>query len=336
MSSDPSELIHYGPGRLQTYTIWRPPPSPTSAPQSSTSTENPPLWILYVHGGAWRDPLQSSANILPTLQHLTSTTSSKPALADPTRLAAVVSIDYRLSPYPTHPTAPSTTSDDQRNVRHPSHVRDLASAVAHLKAEHGMQRWIGVGHSCGASMLLHYVSGQGLSPTSSSTGFSYPGFSLETRNNGLEGLILLEGIYDIPRLLANHSPPVCPAEIAGIYRTFVRGAFGSEGLRDGEDGGDGGDDGEAYAAFSPANGSFTRETWADGRLVVVAYSGEDELVEREQGEILLRRLKKEEWVENGKDGERVVEVKELRGTHDFMWRDGSQIAALIGEVVGRL
>ncbi|PVI07112.1 alpha/beta-hydrolase [Periconia macrospinosa] len=333
------EPLHYGPGRLQTYTIWRTPSPTAPTPSLSTSLQQqqqqqqPPLWILYVHGGAWRDPLQSSANILPTLHHLTTLFEHAPALADPARFAGVLSIDYRLSPYPAHPTAPSDPADDQRNVRHPEHVRDLAAAVAHVKREHNVKRWVGVGHSCGATMLLHYIAGIGLSPSSTSSfleqGF---GFDVEKRNQGLEALILLEGIYSLPRLLTNHEPPSCPEHIAQIYRDLARGAFGED------------PDGVVYENVSPVAGDYKLQTWVDGKLIIVGYSGEDELVEREQGEVLMRRLEEQGWSKvKGRDADdemvtekRVVELKELKGTHDFVWRDGRQIAGLIAEVVGRL
>lgn len=177
-------------------------------------------------------------------------------------------------------------------------------------------------------MLLHYVAGVGLSPDdtaspSSSQGFASD-FDFAARNQGLEALILLEGIYSIPRLLANHSPPACPENIAQIYVDFTRGAFGE-------------DTGGVYDAVSPTTGTYDTRTWADGRRIVVGYSGEDELVEREQGELLVKRLVGEQqgWAQES-GAERVVDVKELRGTHDFVWRDGRQIADLIAEVVEQL
>ncbi|KAF2019137.1 alpha/beta-hydrolase [Aaosphaeria arxii CBS 175.79] len=282
---------------LQTLDLWL----PQSHDPSSTSP-----WVIYIHGGAWRDPLQTSTTIHATLSHLHNPPSSP--------IAGIASINYRLSPYASHPTAPSDPHDAARNVRHPSHVRDVAAALRYLRAEHGVERWIGVGHSCGATLLLQYVAGIGLD-------------DVRGRNDGLEALVLLEGIYDVPLMLRNHVPPGCPEGIARIYREFVEGAFG-----------EGGD--EVYRKVSPVAGAYGRESVGRGlKLVALGYSAEDELVESEQREAMLRVLKGDGWVDSVDEiaeGKGLVECRDLQGAHDWIWEDGRQIAAVIEEVVGRI
>ncbi|KAJ4338388.1 hypothetical protein N0V87_003931 [Didymella glomerata] len=289
---------------LQSLDIWLPRPVEQSDPKSST-------WIVYVHGGAWRDPTQDSRCIEPTLSHLLK---SHAATID--KLAGIASLNYRLSPYPSHPTSPSTPSDTSRNAVHPEHVRDVAAALTFLRNEYGMQRWVGAGHSCGATLLLQYVSGIGLDT------------ALE---GGPEGLVLLCGVYNIPLLLQNHDPPACPENISKIYYEFIAGAFGS--------------DQSVYRSVSPVAGTYGTKQWKEGKLMVLAHSYEDELIERQQRDVMCVALDREGWgivMEDG-DGEanigagsRVLEVRDLKGGHDWIWEDGEQVANLLADVVGRL
>lgn len=181
-----------------------------------------------------------------------------------------------------------------------------------------MKRWIGVGHSCGATMLCHYVSGIGLESHDESDG-------------GPESLILSAGIYSLPLFLRNHAPPACPENIAQIYRDIVHGAFG--------------DDEKVWQGVSPVAGGYSKEKWRNGKLVVLAHSYEDELVERQQRDVMCVALDREGWsivMEDGDDeanpgvGGRVLEVRDIKGKHDFAWRDGEQHARLIEEVVQRV
>jgi len=194
------------------------------------------------------------------------------------------------------------------------HIRDVARAIAFLKKEYGVKRWIGVGHSCGATMLCHYVAGVGLD---------------EGRDvDGPEALVLLAGIYSFPLFLRNHSVPTVPENIEKIYSSIVTEAFGS--------------DSSLYQSLSPTSGMYGSKTWRNGKSVVLAHSYEDELVERHQRDVMVVALDREGWsvvVEEGDEealGRRVLEVRDIKGTHDFVWRDGQECAKLIGEVVERL
>tara|TARA_R110002003_G_scaffold30_3_gene1813 strand:+ start:10796 stop:11650 length:855 start_codon:yes stop_codon:yes gene_type:complete len=264
----------------------------------------------FIHGGAWRDPTQTSNNYAsPTLSHLSST--SRPSIA------GFASLNYRLSPYPNHATDPSSPSDADRNVAHPTHVRDVAAGIAWLRKEYGIKRWLGVGHSCGATLLSQYVAGIGLNE--------------DEKSGGPEALVLTAGIYHIPLFLRNHSPPACPENIAQIYTDIVTGAFGSAS--------------GAYVPVSPVSGKYNTQTWQNGKLIVLAHSYEDELVERAQRDVMCVALDREGWsivMEDGDeeanvaDGRRVLEVRDIKGKHDFVWEDGEECAKLIVEVVQRL
>lgn len=287
--------------RLQTLDIWLPRPLEESDPDKS-------LWIVYIHGGAWRDPTQTSLCAEPTLKHLLSN--------PPSTITGIASLNYRLSPYPSHPSDPSSPSDADRSVVHPTHVRDVARGIVLLQKEYGVERWIGIGHSCGATLLCQYVSGIGLESSIS---------------GGPEALILSAGIYNIPLFLRNHLPPVCPENIAQIYSDIIVGAFGA--------------DKSAYQGVSPVAGKYGIERWKNGKLIVLAHSYDDELVERAQRDVMCVALDREGWsivMEDGDEeadvsaGRQVLEVRDIKGSHDFVWEDGEQSAKLIVEVVERL
>ncbi|KAH8731109.1 Alpha/Beta hydrolase protein [Phaeosphaeriaceae sp. PMI808] len=225
---------------LQTLDIWLP------RPLDPSNHENA-LWIIYIHGGAWRDPTQTSTCSHPTTTHLSPETTS--------HIAALASINYRLSPYPSHPTHPSSPTDPTRSVTHPTHLHDIAAGIAFLRREYGVKRWIGVGHSCGATLLCQYISAL-----------------KEDDGGGPEGLVLTAGIYHIPLFLRNHEPPACTAEVARIYAEIVRGAFGG--------------DAGVYQGVSPVSGRYGVERWRNGKVVLLGHSYEDELVERGQRDVM--------------------------------------------------
>ncbi|KAF2706552.1 hypothetical protein K504DRAFT_458949 [Pleomassaria siparia CBS 279.74] len=324
--------------RLQTLDLWLPRPLSESDPATT-------VFILYIHGGAWRDPTQDAACILPTLAHLSpsstySTTphrASHPALS---HIAGIASLDYRLSPYANHATDPSSPDDSSRNAKWPDHVHDVRRAVRFLAKFYGLGRrhgWIGVGHSCGATLLAQLVSGLGSDNTINGNDDSNTSTGAEeeeeevvvgsTVDQGPTALILIAGIYSLPRLLENHTPPACPEHISHIYREFVEGAFGPNLGHAGED---------LYTLVSPCSGVYTPEICPGLKSIVLAWSLQDELIEGQQREVMLARLKACGWGERGQGYERVVEAKDLTDGHDQVWQDGRQIATLIGEAVGQL
>lgn len=289
---------------LHSYRIWQ---SPQSSPNDSFDSSK--IWIIFVHGGAWRDPLQTCADIEPTTTHLLPHAS----------IAGIISLNYRLSPYDSHPTEPSDPSDADRNVTHPTHLHDIASGIKYVIDKHAVKRWIGVGHSCGATLLSQYAS---LEKDNSKRQHLEP-----------ESLILTAGIYSLPLFLTNHSVPRCPANVAQIYADIVSSAFG--------------DDKATYQAVSPVALKYDTQTWEKGKLIVLAHSYEDELVERQQRDVMCVALDRQGWgivMEDGdeegdvsaSEGKRILEVRDIKGEHDFVWQDGGELARLIAEVVGRL
>jgi kynurenine formamidase len=289
--------IHYTSAStgLQTLDLWTPRPLSQSDPANT-------IWIVYIHGGAWRDPAQDSRCVQPTIKKLEQI---HPDVVE--KLAGIASINYRLSPYPHHPTEPSKPDDPERNVQHPHHVQDVHRAIEYLKEEYGVTQWIGVGHSCGATLLSQYVASIGLNHPCS----THP-----------KGLILLEGIYSIPLFLENHQPPACPENISRIYEEIIQGAFG---------------DASNIDAVSPVSGSYTESTWPGARLVILGHSAEDELVEIAQRDVMLAKLKQDGWADEYKSPRsKAAEIRNLTNGHDEIWQDGSQIAEMINEMIDTL
>lgn len=122
----------------------------------------------------------------------------------------------------------------------------------------------------------------------------------------------LEGIYDIPLLARNHVDQP-------VYADILRGAFGDEE--------------QVRRDASPVSGDYGAASWPQGRLVVLAHSREDQLVEWEQVEVMQEALERSGWtIGEGSDGssdERRVVILETKGDHDNVWKDGNQLADAI-------
>lgn len=220
-------------------------------------------------------------------------------------------------------------------MRHPSHIKDVESARKWLYTKYGIgstRKWIGVGHSCGATLLLQLVASIGLA---NDVDGDETDVGAEGTGSGPSALILLEGIYDLPLFLKNHEPPHCSPEIATIYRDIVQGAFGPDEVTQ--------DSREARSAWqvaSPTHGTYTSSSCPSLRLISLCHAPTDELVEVEQRTVMVERLKREGWLPGEQmitdEKKRIFEVRDLEGTHDGIWEDGQQIADLMIEMAGRM
>ncbi|KAM0701552.1 hypothetical protein Q7P35_011915 [Cladosporium inversicolor] len=109
------------------------------------------LFLVYIHGGAWRDPAIPASSFASTEKHLLS--NATPGIKD--RISGIASINYRLSAYPAHPTNPSNPHDPARNARHPDHINDVLKAILYLQEKYNFgNRYVLIGHSCGATLAL--------------------------------------------------------------------------------------------------------------------------------------------------------------------------------------
>ena len=244
--------------------------------------------LSYIHGGAWRDPLVSSRTVQPALGYL-----SPKELP----IAGVVSLNYRLSPYPTHPTHPSLPEDVARNARHPAHIEDVLNAISWLQKEYDMgEEYVLVGHSCGATLAFQVVMNQWRSARATASGTDSLQMPL--------AIVGVEGIYDQSQLKESYKH----SELAAIYQEFLEGAFGK--------------DEREWSRASPGSADFAH-SWKNGKLAVLAWSQDDELVDELQIVMMRKALHK------GKNEKRKDVMIQLTGKHDEVWENGLQLANAI-------
>lgn len=247
-------------------------------------------WIVYIHGGAWRDPAIDATSFEPIQQRLLQSKVND-------EIAGYASIDYRLSSYPSHPTNPSDPSDPARNARHPDHINDVLSALLYLQNTYGFRdQYVLVGHSCGATLALQVAMKRYWSQQHEST------YALEHNVEPPLAIVGLEGIYDVQAFDGNHRDQP-------IYKDFLDNAVGSAD----------------WNVISPTSGKFG-DSWPDGKLVVIAHSPADELVEPEQAELMQRCFVAQGWQESG---QRRVKFVELNSGHDEVWQTGEAAKAII-------
>jgi kynurenine formamidase len=218
------------------------------------------------------------------------------------KVAGIASLNYRLSHYSNHSSDQSDGDDPARNATHPDHIQDVMTAVAWLQQKyHFNENYLLVGHSAGATLAMQAVMGIWKPCALSGEGPS-PAFTPPSAIAGIEGIYdleaLVESFHDIP-----------------IYRDFVEGAFGKDRL--------------SWKQASPVYGKFS-ESWSNGRVVVLAQSKDDELVDFLQTEKMSNQL----W--NEKRAGRRDTVISLRGKHDEVWSNGSELSKVIIKALGML
>lgn len=256
------------------------------------------LFLIYIHGGAWRDPAILAPSFAATERHLLANASS--AVKD--KISGIASIDYRLSPYPAHPTNPSNPHDPSRNARHPDHISDVLTAILYLQEKYGFgNRYVLIGHSCGATLALQVAMkrfwGSQYDPTS----------ALELNVEPPLAIVGVSGIYDIPGLVDDNAEQ--PA-----YRDLVVNAMGG--------------DRKVWEDASPVNGDY-EDGWEEGRLAVLVHSEDDELVAMAQPEAMWKVLGEQglsDEVGSGKT-RKFIKVNDIK--HDEIWEDGKALADVI-------
>lgn len=181
----------------------------------SSAPDYPRFWLIFIHGGAWRDP---------TVDHSDTTQILSTLIAQhPTTLAAA-SIDYTLSK--------PLDGSQGRGARHPDFALDAFAAIRYLYTHHGVDKFIVAGHSAGAFMALQLLIDPGVLLDESAEQLSvYRSLFGEDRtdeqalietskfiNEKCQAVIGIAGIYSLPLL---------PIENAG-YLTFTEEAFGTD------------------------------------------------------------------------------------------------------------
>ncbi|KAI1377204.1 alpha/beta-hydrolase [Hypoxylon crocopeplum] len=256
-------------------------------------------WIIYIHGGAWRDPRITHTTLGPTITRLVSPSSSFSGAAR-SSIAAFASIDYRLSPHPDFPQDPgSTPADRLRAARHPDHLHDVWAALAWLQLRYGFgARYILAGHSAGGCLAYQVLASAPALPSLSTD---------EQTQRGEEDVALpaavfgIEGIYDMTGL---------NTRVGNAYTGFLSAAFG--------------DDTEAWDEAAPMTCAARYGARFRG-LAVLGHSADDELVDMPEADGMAGRL--------ARDGVEFLLRKDLRGKHDEVWRNGTGVAQVILKIL---
>ncbi|KAI1101961.1 alpha/beta-hydrolase [Jackrogersella minutella] len=189
MTSSLEYSVHqYGAHELQRVGVW-----------DLDIADKDKYWIVYIHGGAWRDPRIAHETFAPSITRILE--SDDPSSKD--SIAAFASIDYRLSPHPDFPQDPSATPPEQfRGARHPDHLDDVRAAIAFLQRRFAFgARYVLLGHSAGGTLAYQLLATTTTTPD--------PGFP--------EAVFGVEGIYDMAGL---------DARVGGAYAGFLSAAFG--------------------------------------------------------------------------------------------------------------
>ncbi|KAK1770513.1 alpha/beta-hydrolase [Phialemonium atrogriseum] len=277
---------------LQRLGVWQ---FPTDEP----STEETKYWLVYIHGGAWRDPRIDHTTARPTIGSLLLGGGTT---ARPSRIAGIASLDYRLSAHPSFPQDPSREPPSRlRSARHPDHVRDVHAALALLGREFGLGAgaegtpYVLFGHSCGATLALQVLMGEWVQDR-------------EPERVPLPAAVVgFQGMYDLAGL---------NARFGGAYGELLSGAFGP--------------DEAVWEAVSPARfrGSFRGNWGADPGLAVLAYSPQDELIDMAEIDVMEMVLRD--------DGLDVLAFRDLEGGHDEVWEDGRHLGRVLLRTIEEL
>ncbi|KAK6335549.1 hypothetical protein TWF696_002320 [Orbilia brochopaga] len=179
----------YGPHPLQTMDL--------HLPSYKLRSLDDKTWIIFIHGGAWRDPANSKADATHLLHALVHTPQNITLCG--------ATLNYRLSPSEKAP---------DNNAHHPDHVADILAAITFLQHRYQFGRkYILVGHSAGATLALQSLRS------------IFNGRNIDSVIPGAEGylpgglpsaVVCAEGIYSLPDLVDEY-----PA-----YASFVENAFG--------------------------------------------------------------------------------------------------------------
>ncbi|KAI1390738.1 alpha/beta-hydrolase [Hypoxylon trugodes] len=258
-------------------------------------------WIVYIHGGAWRDPRITHETFKAIVSHILQSHGEGVRSS----IAAFASIDYRLSPHPDFPQDPAGTPPSQyRDAIHPDHLDDVRSAIAFLQSSFGFAgKYVLVGHSAGACLAYQVLAG-----------LSSPSYRPDRRAGddveGRKGELKLpgavfgfEGIYDFTGL---------NARVDGSYAGFLTAAFGQP---------------EKWDAAAPLKYEGNYGDRFNG-IAALGHSPDDELVDAQETEGMVERLRKDE-VE-------VLVVEGLRGKHDEVWQNGDGVANAIMRILALL
>lgn len=168
---------------------------------SSVSEFPSNLWLIFLHGGAWRDPRNDHHNG----DKLLSTLINK----FPTKVSGA-SIDYRLS---------KPLDGPQKGAMHPDFTIDALSALLYLNSKYKIDNFVLIGHSAGAFISLQCFINPSILLSSSPSSLSDIDTSkIPPLMSKCLAVFGIAGIYSLP-LLITEEPS---------YSSFLDPAFGPD------------------------------------------------------------------------------------------------------------
>ncbi|PZE63022.1 hypothetical protein DEJ33_00885 [Curtobacterium sp. MCPF17_047] len=264
-----------------------------------------PATLVHVHGGAWRDPHLTGRSIEATVAHAFRD--------DGGSIRAVASLNYSISPFPTHPTDPYEPGsigqlDPAREAVHPDHLRDVLQGIRFLRTLGLADRsYILSGHSAGACLSFQAAL---LGPEAF-------GLDPDLTPPTPAALYGVNGLYDLPNLVDR--PGSTHEHVAAEYENLLSHAFG---------------DRSRWSGASPARLDseairYRLERGLVPRLVVLDQSESDQLVPMNQLETMQEALLSVQ-------GLLTARSRRAAGPHAMPWEDGLMLWTAVHDVVRTL
>ncbi|KAK1960721.1 alpha/beta-hydrolase [Colletotrichum sublineola] len=178
MAAAKTTTYQYGPNVLQTYDVY------TRSTSENSSASADKYWLIWIHGGFYRDFAQNSTGVNAAIASLEA--NSPDVLAD--QVAGIASLNYRLSALPgVQPN--NTPANERQNARWPDHMNDAVAALKDLNKRHPIDgNYVLSGHSVGAQISFFTA--------------------LETLRDPAvpkpAAILGISGIYDYPHLHVTH------------------------------------------------------------------------------------------------------------------------------------
>lgn len=141
-------------------------------------------------------------------------------------------------------------------------------------------------------------------------------FQIQEQCEGLKipqplGILGVSGIYDLEELIKTHNT-------MPVYKQLVINAFG--------------EDQNVWKNASPTS-SMQPAVWEKAKALVLAHSAADELVDICQPKLMFKRVRKTFESIGCADNIYLVEAS---GFHDEIWKEGHELARLVGEALAFL
>jgi acetyl esterase/lipase len=285
-----------GANALQNLDVWIPAVGDKSTPDSSTLPVPKGLWVIYIHGGAWRDPLVTSSSFAPTVKELAS---KHPTVFS--NVVGIASLNYTLTPRPADAGTPEA-DDPSRKGKHPDHIVDVLTGLSYLQSKAGFENnYVLLGHSCGATLAFQVAMSHSKWGSSAT--------ALKVAKPRI--VVGLNGLYDMPKLISD--PGDKHTHLKPVYESFTRQAFG--------------DDEKVWTQISPTSVSDWKVEWVEGSKAILVQSHEDSLVPYRQLEEMRKALS-----ESKAEGLELTKL-EAGGDHNELWQNGDRLAEIVVEVV---